>query len=50
MEEIESSSKQHNILHKILQCKMMVVLLPTVYVYVVAYLIYVYVYLPSEDT
>jgi hypothetical protein len=29
---------------------MMVVLLPTVYLYVVAYLIYVYVYLPAEDT
>jgi hypothetical protein len=29
---------------------MMVVLLPTVYLYVVAYPIYVYVYLPAEDT
>jgi hypothetical protein len=29
---------------------MMVVLLPTVYLYLVACLIYVYVYLPAEDT
>jgi len=29
---------------------MMVVLLPTVYLYVVAYLIYVYIYFPAEDT
>jgi len=34
----------------VLKCKIMVVLLPTVYLYVVAYLIYVYVYLPAEDT